>query len=163
MQPGFRATVTYEKVTMTDTDGDTAASDGEEYRYVVRFLPQDDDLDAPDGAVGAGNSEQRIKSDGAGLFSFDIVTYEEPVREEGDPEQVENSYENVRSYVSSAMGGYRFISDTDIGGNPYLVGAEKQSSGDLRLDARASKDYPTAPVPSNCMADEGTREEVPLH
>ena len=163
MQPGFRATVTYEKVTMTDTDGDTAASDGEEYRYVVRFLPQDDDLDAPDGAVGAGNSEQRIKSDGAGLFSFDIVTYEEPVREEGDPEQVENSYENVRSYVSSAMGGYRFISDTDIGGNPYLVGAEKQSSGDLRLDARASKDYPTAPVPSNCMADEGTREEVPFN
>ena len=144
----FTATVTYEEV---------EAEDGaSEWRFVVRFIANGNDFNNADGnvddrnvmdaAATTDNTEQRIKTNGMDTFKFDIVSYDEPKQDDaGEHEETKKAYENIRTYVSSKMGGFRFKSDTDIAGNPYQVcsAANFRSyyvdrTHDKRLDARVA-------------------------
>ena len=119
-------------------------------RYVVRFIAKDPEggWNRPQGNIGAApdaNTESRIPSGVLNTFSFQISTVAAPTYD-GDHPETGRSYENVRTYVTSKMGGYQFLSDEDVPDNPYKVGAPAQAErayrwggngaeGDVRLDA----------------------------
>ncbi len=120
----FRATVTYEQV-----NPETSYDDDEpQYRFVVRFTAKGDDLDH------AEDAEQRIPALGMDTFKFDISLVEEPEwPEEPDHLEAGRANENIRTYVTSKMTGYQFLTDNDIANNPFTVGAPARYRGETSV------------------------------
>ncbi|MEE0706949.1 MAG: hypothetical protein UCH28_11300, partial [Adlercreutzia sp.] len=151
LEDNFTATVTYEHVTADETEYPAADINNDEYRFVVRFIPKGNDLN------GDPSTEQRIQSFEMDTFKFSIAMSTEPDWDEA-PAHSEASRvtESIRTYVSSAMTGYKQLIDNNISvqahqqgydgawtlWDPYTVGAVAQYRGagmgrdhDQRLDA----------------------------
>ena len=137
----FDATVTYVQMPREGAEGET------EGRYVVRFESNGNDLDDSkgartnkDGAIADGNLEARIASGGLDTFKVAVKTVGAPAYD-GEHSETAAAYENVYTYVSSKMRGYKFKTDVDIAGNPFTVGSTARkynkytSDDDIRLDA----------------------------
>ncbi|WP_423775626.1 hypothetical protein [Adlercreutzia equolifaciens] len=137
LKDNFAATVTYEKVEADATQYPADDINDDNYRFVVRFIPKGDDLNHDPA------TEQRILSHQMDTFKFSIAMTEEPEWEELPAhKEAARTTESIRTYVTSAMTGYKGLVDNDIPGNPYTVGAPSQfrASGDsigrdARLDA----------------------------
>ena len=140
LKANFRATVTYEKIEADATQYPADEINDDNYRFVIRFLPKGDDLN------NDRETEQRIKSHQMDTFKFSIAMTNEPEWGElPDHKEASRTTESIRTYVSSAMTGYKALTDEDISGNPYTVGAPARFRGagdwrqrDVRLDAVSS-------------------------
>ncbi len=160
----FETSVTYEEIEAVDENGDpTGETEG---RYVVRFEAKaDSEDDFTDLVNGA-----RILSGDVDIFSFKVFTYDTPkttVKGDDGTEEVDKAlrdrYQDVRTYISSKMDGFDFISDNDIQDNPYTVGSPAQyrvRNGqdffryDNRLDARiVGGTYPGGHIPVDVMTN----------
>ena len=93
------------KVTSTFEDV-TTDSGVKEQRYVVRFEPTASGLNEAEDLLTA------IENNGLDIFKLNIVTYNEP-KLGLDPVML-RSYDNVRTYVTSKMIGYKFLTDQSI-------------------------------------------------
>lgn len=184
---GFRATVTYELVDAVNDKPDEYEQTGpvaKQWRYVVRFTAVGNDSNNQDGNIVAnniassntsattGNSEQRIASGAMGTFKFNIATYAETIytnaEKEAGHEEAFRTYENIRTYVSSKMSGYKFLSDHEIEGDRYQVGSRAyypyRNESDDRLDARDGGEQSPArgTIPYNSVnVGNATNENVP--
>ena len=116
LKANFRATVTYEKIEADATQYPADEINDDNYRFVIRFLPKGDDLN------NDRETEQRIKSHQMDTFKFSIAMTNEPEWGElPDHKEASRTTESIRTYVSSAMTGYKALTDEDISGNPYTA------------------------------------------
>ncbi len=102
----YQGTVTYQTFegdAASDVDDGDEPADEPTGRYVVRFEPRADYTD-DDAAL-----EARIESGDMNTFKFDVTTVGEP---SGDGNAA--VYDNVYTFVSSKMQGYKFLSDADF-------------------------------------------------
>ncbi len=95
----WNVTYAFEPVT-TDT-GET------EYRYVVRFEPK------ADGYNSDADLVTRIVNDGLATFKLNIMTYGEP-KLSVEPSITSRAYDNIRTFVTSKVDGYKYLTDEDI-------------------------------------------------
>ena len=132
-QKNFKVTYTYEQVS-TDPykvyqNGALQNVAATEYRYVVRIESTADGYNS-----GAADMITRIATDGLDVFKLNVVTVAKPKALKGN--QSADVYENVRSFVTSKMTGFNFLTDNDItvketglnvtakkADNPYTVGS----------------------------------------
>ena len=141
----YDATVTYEYVAL---DGVNAQNPSPaECRFVVRFKARAVDAEGNPIVNGPATGEQFIKTNGMNTFKFKIVTLGDVASSDSTQtaakEEIVNTYDNIRAYVTSQITGYKFLEDRDITGNPYRVGNGYQirydgDVSDKRLDSRQS-------------------------
>ena len=110
---------------------------GKEGRFKVTFYQ--------DQTTQGNNPDAKIVSGDTRVYSIDLVTVKEPDKTMKDGK--ENSdllaqYQSNHTYVTSQLPGFKFITDDDIAGNPFYVGApwspyyaNKYNTGDSRKDA----------------------------
>lgn len=95
----------------------TVTSSGEkEGRYRVVFLPSDNT-----------NPETRINNLETKVFQFDFYTknYPDDSTKDGKTnEDLMKQYQSNRIYVGSQLDNFKLVTDKDISGNPYYVGAK---------------------------------------
>ena len=136
-------------------------------RYVLRFVAKGEGFDAADGAIAKGNSEARIPSGGLSTFKIGVRSAAAP-EPDAEHEEAAAAYENIYTYVTSKMDGYRFLTDADIEGNPYQVGSQayresyRAPNNDYRLDASYNDgDYvkrgvvPADVLTDGCVGEDG--------
>ena len=114
-QDKYTASVRYELINME-------GSGEKEGRFVITFTPK------ADANAGDREKEARIASDSANIFSVDTFTYDMPKVEtkDGDKEELYRNYEDNRTYVTSKIDGFKYLTDEDIPGNVYTVGSPSQ-------------------------------------
>ena len=135
---------------------------GKEGRFKVTFYQ--------DKATQGNHPDAKIVSGDTRVYSIDLVTVKEPDKTTKDGK--ENSdllaqYQSNHTYVTSQLPGFKFVTDDDIAGNPYYVGAPwypyyagKYNTGDNRKDAIVQTVY--RPGSGNIYDTGGTLPNIPV-
>ncbi len=136
----FKVTSTYELVS-TDTGAN-------EYRYVVRFEPKSTGFNEKTDLITS------IVNNGLATFKLNIVTYDEPKGLDGEASY--RAYDNIRTYVTSKVPGYKFLTDQDVTvkqgpsatavQNPFYVGSKAVLTPYHNSDSQRYSYGPTSDV-----------------
>ncbi len=118
---------------------------GKEGRYKITFYQ--------DQTTQGNNPDAKIVSGDTRIFSFDFTNVDVPddTMQNGEKNsELLAQYQTNNTYVTSQLPGFKFITDKDITGNPYTVGALWNPYYDglyLVGDNRKDAIYNSVPIP----------------